>query len=357
MKSAFSLRRLRRFFAGPRSTANDAQPAAPGEGVFTGQPVRFAIAQTTVRAFYAVTLYFMVVTQFPEFAKLIDHPPAAPLWPVGWILHTPWSVHAAVKALLVFYTAATLAGALIPGQRWARAAVFLALLELVALKNSYGKIGHSLHLFVWLSGVLILLPKGWEQAATRVSRRDRQSALLVFWTCQAVLMLSYTMSGLGKLGGALYQLAIGEPNAFLPGGLSAHVAERLLQTHSRSQLGAWIVDHPWLTWPAMPGAVCVELFAFWAVFRPSLARAWAGALIVFHVGVFFSMTINFPQSCLLLALFFFQSPFEPARSDWRKMLWDLPFLKNVISLQAAARKRFEHRKDFRNPAGPAAKAK
>ena len=57
------------------------------------------------------------------------------------------------------------------------------------------------------------------------------------------------MSGLGKLGGALYQLARGQPNAFVPGALGTHVALRLLQTHSESQLGAWIIHHPWLAWP------------------------------------------------------------------------------------------------------------
>jgi hypothetical protein len=338
MTAASLLRRVRRLFAGnsPASTAR-------ADGVCTGQMERFAIAQTTVRAFYAFALYFLAAAQFPDFNKLIDHPPLAPLWPVGWLNWVP-TPNLGVRALLGFYAVATLAGLFWPGLRWARIGVWLGLLELVALENSSGKIGHSLHLMVFIAFALILLPAGWDRAAAFVNRRTRQSALLVLWLCQAVILLSYTMSGIGKLGGGIYQLAHGLPNAFSPGGLGAHVAERLLQTHSRSFFGDWIIDHPWLTWPAFPGAIYVELFSFWIAFRPALSRLWAGALITFHLGVFLSMTINFPQNCLLLALFFFQSPFQPGKVSWREALADLPMMSEAVKLQALARTKFAQRK-------------
>lgn len=330
------LRRLRRWLAGRNAAAAPADPAA--RRIFARQTEGFLVAQTAVRAFYAVLLYFLASAQFPSFGKLIDHPPVTPLWPVAWLSHAPGGAAAGVRALLSFYGLSTLLGVLLPGPRWARGAAALGLLELVALQNSYGKIGHSLHLALAVAGLLILLPAGWERRSG-AGRRTRQETLLVFWTCQAAILLSYTMSGLGKLGGALWQLAHGQPNAFFPGAVGAHIAERLLQTHSQSTLGAWVIDHPWLTWPPMPGAIYLELFAFAVAFRPALARPWAAALITFHLGVFFAMTINFPFHCLLLALFFFQSPFALARVRWQRLLLDLPLFGAVLKVAANLNRR------------------
>ena len=305
------------------------------QDVFTGSARRFAIAQTTIRAFYAFGLFFLVETVLSEFAKLAPHPPLAPLWPLAWI---SWvNPTAGLRALGAACGIGLVAAALAPGWRLARLGGFLALLEFAALKNSYGKIGHSLHLSLWVAFILIALPAGWTRPA---GRAVRQRTLLVFWTCQAAILLSYTMSGLGKLGGAIWQTALGQPSAFTPGGVGAHIAERLLQTHSESGLGAWMVAHPYLTWPLMPGAIAVELFAFVAAFRPSLQRPWAMALILLHLGIYLAMTSNFPQSCFLLAIFFFQSPFEPAGLTWADRLADLPFGANLLKVSRVIRQRF-----------------
>ena len=141
------------------------------------------------------------------------------------------------------------------------------------------------------------------------------------------MLLSYTMSGVAKLGAALWQLVHGQPNAFFPGGLSAIVAQRLVETRSTSFFGAAIVHHPYLTWPAFPAAVFLELFAGLAAFRPALARPWTFGLVLLHVGVYFTMTISFPQSCFLLVLFFLASPFEPTPAPtWQTRLLAIPFL-------------------------------
>lgn len=320
-----NLRQARRFFTGgPRRRP----------GVFTGATRRFAMAQTLIRAFYAFSLFFLVNAVLPEIAKLAPHPPVSPLWPLAWLnLVDPTP---GLRALAAVSAAALVAAALAPGWRVARIAGWLALLEFAALKSSYGKIGHSLHLSIWVAFILIALPRGWTHGE---SRAVRQRTLLVVWTCQAAILLSYTMSGLGKLGGAIYQTIVGQPGAFTPGALGAHIAERLLQTHSHSAAGTWIVAHPLLTWPLMPGAIAVELFSFWAAFRPALQRPWAMALIVFHLGIYLAMTINFPQNCLLLALFFFASPFEPAGLRLADRLADLPLGRNALKCVRVIRQR------------------
>lgn len=52
---------------------------------------------------------------------------------------------------------------------------------------------------------------------------------------------------------------------------------------------------------------------------------------LFHLGVYFSMTITFEQNCLWLALFFINSPFLPVRFDWRQILQDLPLVGLLFS--------------------------
>ncbi len=312
------LRRCRRWLSG--------SPAPGGGHPLREQARRFTTAQALVRAFYAFLLY-QGTSQFSTLGDLLARHAYAPLWPVGWL---PWvPAPAGARAILVFFSASCLCGAFLVQYRAARVVIFVAVLEFVALKNSFGKIGHSLHLLVAVSGILILLPRGWTRPAALLPRRTRQETLLAVWLAQAAILLAYTMSGLGKLGGALYQAATGQPNVFLPGAFGAHVAQRLVQTSSQSALGDWIIHHPYLTWPLMPAAVALETGALLAAFRPSLGRPIALVLIVFHVGTYFTMTITFPQNCMLLALFFLVSPFEPVNLNWKTALFDVPLARRI----------------------------
>ena len=275
--------------------------------------------------------------QFTTAGDLLSQRAYSPLWPVAWL---SWTHRAfAGYALLGFYFATNLGGFFFVRWRTARLAVFLGLLEFVALKNSFGKIGHSLHLPVLVAGVLVFLPTGWTLPAPLASRLLRQRTLLTCWLAQAVILMSYTMSGLAKLGGGLYQLFTLQATIFLPGALGEHIAQRLIQTSSRSTLGDWIIHHPWLTWPLMPSAVVVETCALLASFRPSLGRPVAAFLVFFHVGTYFTMTITFPQNCLLLALFFFPSPFEPLNLDWQTALFDVPFARRIWTVWRSTRHR------------------
>ena len=79
----------------------------------------------------------------------------------------------------------------------------------------------------------------------------------------------------------------------------------------------------------MLACVYLELFAFWAAFRPSLHRWWAAGLILFHVGVYLLMSIAFSQAVLLVGLLFLASPFrgeEPVRGVVVKQLPVLSWL-------------------------------
>lgn len=292
--------------------------------IFHHQTAAFLRARLLVRVFYACSLYF-AVAMLSDWPGWLERGTPVPLWPVAWLTHVP--LRGGVGAILILDLVGALLAAAWPEKRWARALFFLGLFECVAFNNSYGKIGHSLHLWVLVSGLLVFLP---DLKTETPSRLQRQKFLLTFWAAQAMVMLIYSMSGLGKFVVAIYQLCAGQANAFTPGGLAAIVAERLTETNSRSLLGPWLIDHPFAGWPLMLGDMYLQLFALWAVFRPSLHRLWAVGLILFHIGSYLLLTISFPQNALLLALFFLNSPFRREHERWRHTLGDLPLFGRIF---------------------------
>ncbi len=304
------LRRLRRMLAGTGS------PGSP-----KGSTAQFIRTQTLIRGFYAFLLY-LAALNVPDFAGLSRSRELELLWPVAWVDGVGQEV--GLKLILAWFLASAVAGAFAPASRAVRLAVFLGLLEFVALRNSEGKIGHSLHLAVLAALALVFLPAGWLRP--EASRVTRTSTLVVFSATQALLLLTYTMSGLAKLGGGMYELFSGQANPWQPDGFARVIAERLLETGSTSLVGGWMIDHPWLSGPLLPAVIYLQTMAFVAAFRPALHRGWGLSLILFHLGNSFILTIHFPQSMALLALFFLASPFAPDRLDGRAILLDLPLV-------------------------------
>ncbi len=323
--SSFSLRRLARWLAG-----DPAVPAGPG-----ALDRRFLRAQVLVRAFYAFVLYLAVV-ELPSSAGLAQPRRWAFLWPVAWLdLFPAGAQGAAILALLGLFVATSLAGALFAGSRAARIAALLGLLEWVALRNSEGKIGHSLHLPVLVALVLAFLPRGW--ARDDAPRGARLGTLQTFAAAQAMILLTYTMSGFGKISGGLWELFSGRAHPFHLDGFARVIAARLLQTHSESGPGAWLILHPWASGPLLPGAIYLQAASLWVAFRPALHRPWGACLMLFHLANSLILTIHFPHSVFLLALFFLASPFAPARLEWRAALAALP-LWGALWRRIAARR-------------------
>ena len=272
-----------------------------------------------VKIYYAVLLFFPIAS-LPDWPGMLARATLTPLWPVSWLRLV--DLRSGVLAILIFYLCGALVGAIFPTKRWARVLTFLGVFEFSAFENSFGKINHSMHLWVLTAFVLIFLPR--IDRANVASRNLRQRFLIIFWGCQAILLLAYSMSGLGKLLGGFYQLFIGQTHIFLPGAFSMVVAERLQQTHSVSLLGPWLIAHPLAGWPFILADLYLQFFSFWAAFRPALHRFWAIALILFHIGSYLFMAINFAPMALLVAILLLNSPFVRAIDGWRQVLHDLP---------------------------------
>jgi hypothetical protein len=270
--------------------------------------------------FYYIGLLFLAISSTPDRPGMVETKTIAPLWPVEWLRFV--HLQTGIAFILVLYLAGAFLGAIFPYARSSRAFAFLGVFQFVAFNNSFGKIGHSMHLWVLTAFLLIFLPRIEEaNGATRILR---QRFLIIVWSCQAIVLLAYSMSGLGKLLGGFYQIALGQLHIFLPSSLSIIVADRLQQTNSVSLLGSWLIAHPRAGWPFMVADLYLQTFSFWIAFRPALHRWWAVGLILFHIASYFFLAINFAPTAFLIAILLLGSPFVRASDLWRQTLSDLP---------------------------------
>jgi hypothetical protein len=146
---------------------------------------RAAQGRLLIRAFYAFVLY-LAVSSIPGFDGLVQPRELSLLWPVAWLNSVDLVV--GIRFLFGFFLLSSLAAAIWPSSRLLRGAVFLGLLCFVALRNSEGKIGHSLHWPVLLALIFIALPKGWERSGG--ARMLQMSTLQVLAAAQMLLLLT-----------------------------------------------------------------------------------------------------------------------------------------------------------------------
>lgn len=305
--------------------------ALAGQGtVRLTQEWRLASAQALISAFYAVLLFFAVSDLF-SWQEYLSATSLTPRWPVFWLRYV--DVRFGVGLILWFRLAGGLIGITLSRHRGARILVCLSLLEFLAFKYSFGAVNHGDHLGLLLTFGLVFLPSGWS-SSQGASRIVEASTLLVFSGCQAFIMLTYSMSGMWKVGGVVQQVIQGQVSYVAPQGLAQQVAAKLLSDGSTSLLGPWLIDHPWAGWPLMIAALYLELFALWAVPRPTLHRVWGLGLILLHLSTHLTMGVGFPQNVLWLSLFFVLSPLRQEGAGWREMARDLPLLGRWLAPRA-----------------------
>ena len=283
---------------------------------YAKQEVPFIQAKNIVRIFYCFLL-FAAVWHIEWTAKILSlnltSNDAELLWPVAWakLLSFPF----AIKIILLFFIASSLLAALKPWNQWTRSLACISTLTFVALFNSFGKIYHFYHLLVLVSFLLIFLPR---------KTSDRQKTLLIILGCQAIIFLTYTLAGVGKLLGIAWRVSQGRVSLLDTSALARHISHKIVAQNIPSILGDWFIQHQFIGWVLLLGSVYLLVFSFWAAFKPSLHKLWAAGLILFHIAIFLTMYINFSYNILLLALFFFNSPFY--EHNWEQTLKDLPII-------------------------------
>jgi hypothetical protein len=285
-------------------------------------------AATLIRVAYFFPA-FWILSHVPQWETLAR--PRAPdwLWPVAWL--SAFDVNVAGPVLFGTVAIGSCVAALLAEHRWARGLAFVCLLEFLGLKFAYGKIHHVMHAWLLTLGVFVLLPKGF--AAPHLSRAGQHAALQVFAAAQLLIALTYAMSGLGKLGGIVYQLFLGQVTSLHPSSLARHLADRISQTNEPSLWGHFMIEHGRWFWPAMLGTLYLQVFALAFAARPRLHGVFGAGLILFHAFSILSLTIDFTPAVVLLGLLFCVSPFTPDRTGWRAAAADLPIFSRLIRLR------------------------
>ncbi len=282
----------------------------------------FEKAAVIVRAFYAVGIYWTVsaTNQWPGYRQLTQ---AHPQWPARWWFDW-FAVRTSVDIIYCAYLGTAILVLLMPQKRLLRAVYAISLLEYMAFVNGFDKINHDMHGWLFVSFVLILLPGGsWRERRSLV---DRQFFLTVFWAAQTVVLFFYTLTGLWKINFAIRSAVVGHNSAFNFSGFSYIVANRLLQSPSKTVLGNYFSRTELLGWALFLGTMYLESASLIIAFRPRLQRIWGASLIFFHLGTQLAMGFTFGPNIVLVGLLFVCSPFAPARIDVRATFLDLPVI-------------------------------
>jgi len=282
----------------------------------------FERARLLVRLFYGLTAVEVsrALESWPRWRAETEWDP---LWAVTWF--DPVGMETGVAITIVMLAVGVFGSLLAPGARPFRILAFVGLLLYGSLANSFGKINHGIHPFIYISFLFVLLPSG-RASEKNPPRAFRQQYLLVFWAAQSSMLMLYTLSGLWKLYGGVMQFLVGQVGNFHIRGMAYQIADRLMQDHGTSMLGPFLIERPVLGWFLLLGGIYLELCSFWIAFRPRLHRLWGVALMCLHLGNVLVLTIAFPGFILLLALLFLASPFQWTRSSPGELLANLPFL-------------------------------
>ena len=272
------------------------------------------------RFFYPFATYYIFA--FGGFTA-ITHRPPSPQWPVeillnafggGWLEYAPFiAISVALMALLA---------AVLPSVFALRFGVFLGVFVLAALRNSYGPINHEHYIVVFVSFALLFLPPriGW---GGMPSRADALAILRVFWLTQALALLPYTLSGHWKIRHSGLELFSGDAMTRL---LVDRIANQAADIPPMLPL---VVANDYIAQALLLGAVYMQIFALFALFRPHLHRPIGIGLILFHFGTGWLLNIPFEAHVVVNGLFLLFSPLAPRGFSWWEFARSLPVVGDV----------------------------
>lgn len=292
---------------------------APRDSLFTDVERSFIQAQVIVRCFYAAMLY-VSLNQLQRWQLFEQLAPADILWPVAWISLLPWQ--SALYLVLGLFVAGAAVALVFTERRWARVLAFVGCLEFYALYYSFNDISHRDHVFILVAFMLILL--------IRVPRDDqteaaKQTYLLSFFGAQAIIFLTYTMSGLTKLLISVKSFINGGLTSFHPQTLANTVAAENWE-NDKTLLGPLFIEYSEIGPLLLTTVVFVELFAFYVAFRPSLHRPYGIFMVGLHIGIASAIGLFFSTQVLTIGLFLITSPFIPNTFRFWKTVHDIPMI-------------------------------
>lgn len=292
-------------------------------------------AETLVKVFY---VFFPIIAYnfFRNWPVPLTRENFEPIWPLFWSDALSLEGDVTVNIVRSVFLIASLLGLALYRYRLVRALIFLGVWQAHALSSSFGSFTHELYPWVFVSLIFIFLPtQSGEDAAWESNRR----LLLMIWSAQAFLMLLYTMAGIWKFEAAFVQYLAGQIHGFSIEGFAYQVADWVPKLQREAVLAPYIIAYPLIAWPFYVISHFFQLFAFWTMIRPSLQKVWALELVLFHIGTFMVMGIEFDAFFLIVLALLFFSPFTPERVSMRQIFFDFPILGQIAEFLARRRVR------------------
>lgn len=297
------LRRRLRFDPGPRRRPADLRRAAGG-------------VVWQARCFYLFVV-FLTWSDLSTAAVAQAGTPTAPLWPVV-LLNQLLPAGQGVTGITIAGSLIALLAAAFPGSRTWRIGVFLYLLVVVALRNSYGGINHGSHFLIYAGFALLFLPSGVR--AARMPRGGVLDCIYVFYFALSIVLLAYSLAGFWKLWAS-------GPELLAADGFARILLHHLMDTtRPVPPLMPFLVRHAVPAQLLFLGVVYVELTSLAVLFRPHLHRPWGVALMLAHFGAAWALGVAFPAQQFVVGLLLVCSPLAPARFSLAGMAQSLPLL-------------------------------
>lgn len=240
-----------------------------------------------------------------------------PKFPLLWL--SSFDFPSVVLIVYALFVISAFVACVFPYSRPVRLAAFLGFFEFHAFNSSFGNVNHQWDHWLWVLAVLAFLPTLTREPSAEV----RRTFSLGFWGAQAILLLTYTMAGIGKLVYIVVQFFEGQTTALAPDAAALFAATQLNLMHESVPLGAFIIAHPYVGWIPFLMVLEVQTFALIAAFRPELHRLWGFGLVLFHVSTYFAMRAVFTAPSALLLVLLVASPFAPeewfGKQTWRSI--------------------------------------
>ena len=290
---------------------------------FAAQTVLFARTQTSVRLFYAASLFVSIDVASWAMEKFKTWQFVEPLWPLFGYNPNFGPILPLVFGSWIFGSALAIWK---PQYFIFRFMQAIGVFYSVAITNSDGHFGHNYFAFMWISLAFLLLPngkmpQGWKQ------RLFRQRYLLAFFGAQFIVCVFYFMTGLWKVR-SLIECAI------VPG-MVCELSEKMLTNIAAQELISYrkfapfhqiLFVAPWIGFVSYMGTIWLHLISLYFVFRPRTHVLFGSLRILFHFGTLILFGVDFSAMTIAVISIFLFSPFQVSEvNPWREFSRLPPF--------------------------------
>lgn len=283
-------------------------------------------AQSLIGYYYAVIPF---IAFFYAASPLKMRENFDPLWPLAWSSYFNFDYITTLSIVSVFFIGTALFGAFFYRYRIMRTLVFIGLWQMHAFESSFGSPNHQWYMWVFTALILIFLP---HHKHASISTDSKRIYLLYVWGIQAIVALMYSMAGLMKVLEAIHQYLLHQVHGFSVEAFAYQIAYFVPRLQEEAVLASLIVEHPILGWIPYVSIILIQVSSLWIMVRPSLQKAWAFAIVLFHFLTYFTMGISFHPQILLVIILFFQSPFAEPYKNIRECMNDIPLVGQVLSI-------------------------